>query len=71
MVARFDRLHLWRKERALRRGVESDVVLSREAMWVLAEARPRTWDELALIKEIGPIRRQMYGAELLQLLSSS
>ena len=71
VVARFDRLHLWRKERALRRGVESDVVLSREALWVLAEARPRTWDELALIKEIGPIRRQMYGAELLQLLSSS
>ncbi len=67
-MARYDRLHLWRKERAIRRGVESDVVLSREAMWALAEARPQTWDALAQINEIGPIRRQMYGAELLQIL---
>ena len=68
VVARYDRLHLWRKERAIRRGVESDVVLSREAMWALAEARPQSWDALAQITEIGPIRRQMYGAELLQIL---
>jgi ribonuclease D len=69
VMARFDQLHLWRKERAIKRGVESDVVLSKEALWALAQARPRTWEDLAQINEIGPVRRQLYGEELLQLLN--
>lgn len=68
IVTRFEMLHLWRKERAIQRGVESDVVLSREAMWALAEARPQTWDALTQVAEIGPIRRQLYGQEILKVL---
>lgn len=71
VVARFEMLHQWRKERAIKRGVESDVVLSKEALWALAEARPQTWDALSQIPEIGPIRRQLYGKEILQVLNST
>ncbi|MBP8000145.1 MAG: HRDC domain-containing protein [Chloroflexi bacterium] len=69
VLVHFDQLHHWRKEQAMKRGVESDVILSREALWALAETRPRSWDELETIHEIGPVRRQLYGAELLKLLS--
>ena len=33
---RYDRLHTWRKDRARARGVESDVILPRTALWDLA-----------------------------------
>ena len=39
---RYDRLHTWRKERARARGVESDVILPRTALWDLARRAPRT-----------------------------
>src|SRR5665213_518959 len=67
---RYDRLHTWRKERAKARGVESDVILPRTALWDLARRPPRTLDELAHITDFGPWRRETYGAEILALLAS-
>ena len=66
---RYDRLHTWRKERARARGVESDVILPRTALWDLARRPPRTHDELAHITDFGPWRRETYGEEILALLS--
>lgn len=66
---RYDRLHTWRKERARARGVESDVILPRTALWDLARRPPRTHGELAHITDFGPWRREMYGEEILALLS--
>jgi ribonuclease D len=66
---RYDRLHTWRKERARARGVESDVILPRTALWDLARRPPRTRDELTQIADFGPWRRQTYGDEILLLLS--
>jgi ribonuclease D len=66
---RYDRLHTWRKNRARVRGVESDVILPRTALWDLARRPPRTREELALIADFGPWRRETYGAEILALLS--
>lgn len=66
---RYDRLHAWRKERAKTRGVESDVILPRTVLWELARRPPRTHGDLARIKELGPWRRDAYGAEILALLS--
>ena len=66
---RYDRLHTWRKDRARARGVESDVILPRTALWDLARRPPRTHDELADIADFGPWRRETYGAEILALLS--
>ena len=66
---RYDRLHTWRKNRARARGVESDVILPRKALWDLARRPPLTHGELAQITDFGPWRREMYGEEILALLS--
>ncbi len=65
---RYDRLHTWRKERARARGVESDVILPRTALWDLARRAPRTHGELTLIVDLGPWRRETYGEEILTVL---
>jgi ribonuclease D len=65
---RYERLRQWRKQKAQARGVESDVIIPREAMWELARRAPRTLDELGQVEELGPWRRQTYGAELLEVL---
>jgi len=66
---RYDRLHTWRKERARARGVESDVILPRTALWDLARRPPRTHGDLARITDFGPWRRETYGEEILALLT--
>jgi|KBSSwiS6_1023812.scaffolds.fasta_scaffold11568_1 ribonuclease D len=66
---RYDRLHTWRKDRARLRGVESDVILPRTALWDLARRPPRSHDDLASIADFGPRRRELYGKEILALLS--
>jgi ribonuclease D len=68
---RYDRLHTWRKNRARARGVESDVILPRTALRDLARHPPRTLDELASIADFGPRRREMYGKEILAVLSGA
>jgi len=66
---RYNRLHTWRKDRARARGVESDVILPRTALWDLARRPPHTHGELAHITDFGPWRRETYGEEILALLS--
>ncbi len=68
---RYDRLHTWRKNRARARGVESDVILPRTALWDLARRPPRTPGDLAQIADFGPWRRETYGEEILALLSGA
>jgi ribonuclease D len=64
---RYNAVFEWRKEQALARGVESDVVMMRETMWDLAWRNPRTLEDLAEIETLGPHRRKMYGEALLAL----
>jgi ribonuclease D len=66
---RYDRLHTWRKNRAKARGVESDVILPRTALWDLARRPPAGVDDLAQIADFGPWRREQYGKEILAVLS--
>lgn len=67
---RYEALLEWRKERAGQRGVESDVVASRDALWGLANQRPLTLDEFHQVAALGPWRRQQYGEEIVALLKS-
>lgn len=71
VLNRYDRLHRWRKARAQARGVESDVIMSRDALWTIAQTGPRTRDELAALDALGPWRLATYGAEILRLLSGA
>jgi ribonuclease D len=54
---RYERLHQWRKARAKARGVESDVIVPREALWELARRNPRSLAELEAMAHLGPWRR--------------
>ena len=67
---RYDSLRKWRKEKAKARGVESDVIVPRSALWDLARRAPRTVGELTAITDLGPWRREMYGDEILKVLSA-
>ena len=67
VLARYDLLHRWRKARAQARGVESDVVMSREALWAIAKANPRTLDELQTLNALGPYRLATYGEEIIKI----
>jgi ribonuclease D len=59
----------WRKERAQARGVESDVIISKETLWQLAQKRPTALEELQGVPGLGPWRLESYGQELLEVLS--
>jgi ribonuclease D len=68
---RYELLHQWRKTRAKARGVESDVIIPRDALWELARRNPRTPEALETIETLGPWRRQAYGQEILRVLQNS
>jgi ribonuclease D len=70
VLNRYDRLHTWRKERARARGVESDVVADREALWAIAQANPKTPAELEALNVLGPWRLKTYAADILNVLKS-
>jgi len=65
---RYELLHQWRKRRAQARGVESDVIVPRDALWELARRNPASAEALESMEHLGPWRRAAYGAEILALL---
>lgn len=70
VLNRYEKLHTWRKLCAQKRGVESDVILSREALWVIARCNPRSITELAQLDGMSQWRCQTYGDEIIKLLSN-
>ena len=65
---RYTALHLWRKERAIERGVSSDVIISKNTLWDVAHKDPASLDELQYVQGIGPWRLGTYGDEILGIL---
>lgn len=69
ILQRYEALHQWRKKRARKRGVESDIILAREVLWDLARTNPTTLAELESISELGAWRRKNYGLDILNVLA--
>ena len=69
VMERYSALREWRRERANQRGVESDVILSKNVLWTLAQSAPRTLDDMQGIPGLGPWRLAAYGMELLAILA--
>ena len=65
VIDRYSALHSWRRRTAKARGVESDVIISKDALWEIARRHPASPDELVGIRGLGPWRRKTYGAALL------
>ncbi|NWG17773.1 MAG: HRDC domain-containing protein [Chloroflexi bacterium] len=68
VTERYNALRLWRKTRAEARGVESDVILSKDTLWSLAQRGPAHPDDLRGINGLGPWRIATYGQEILDIL---
>lgn len=68
---RYTRLKEWRKSRAEARGVESDVIVSNDALIQLARLNPKSLPELTQIGELGEWRAGEYGDELLRVLNGA
>lgn len=68
VAERFNALRAWRKTRAEARGVESDVILTKDALWALAYRAPVQFDDLEGIHGLGPWRRAEYGQDILDVL---
>lgn len=69
IVDRYSALHSWRRETAAARGVESDVIISKDALWAIARRRPRSTDDLRGIRGLGPWRQRTYGAALVAVVN--
>jgi ribonuclease D len=65
---RFDRLHTWRKNTASQRGVESDVIISKDALWAIALKNPKSKAQLAEVDEVGSWRHKTYAEDILAVL---
>jgi ribonuclease D len=65
---RYEALRQWRKQRAARRGVESDVVLSNRALHRLARCNPTSVQALEECGSLNEWERQEYGTEIVALL---
>jgi ribonuclease D len=68
VVDRYEKLHQWRKNRGQARGVESDVILTRDSLWALAYENPQSLDQLVAMNVLGPWRVKTYGTDLIQHL---
>ena len=69
IVDRYSGLHNWRKQTAVARGVESDVIISKDALWEIARRNPSTVNDLGGIRGLGPWRRKTYGAALVETVN--
>jgi ribonuclease D len=68
LIQRLDVIKTWRKKTAAEWKVESDVVLPREVVEQIANANPKSSDELAAIMCQFPWRFQKFEAEILQVI---
>jgi ribonuclease D len=71
VIARYEKLRLWRKQAAAQRGVEPDVIVSNAVLMELAQRQPREFDQLPILPWFGPWRRQTYGPALIEVLKQA
>jgi len=68
VLDRYERLLQWRKQSARKRDVESDVIISRDAMWDIAHLNPTNLESLASIETLGPHRLELHGESIISEL---
>jgi ribonuclease D len=68
VIELYTALREWRRSRAAERNVESDVIVTRDALWALAETMPTSLDDMRQIQGLGPWRLEKYGEDLLNVI---
>jgi ribonuclease D len=66
---RLNKLSDWRKTTALKIGIESDIVLPKSWMHLIAENNPKDIGELTLLMPHAPWRLEQYGRDILKVLT--
>jgi ribonuclease D len=70
-LSRLDSLKNWRKNTARQMGVESDVVLPRQLMELIADRAPRSMAELSDMLAGSPWRMDRFGPQILNVVKGS
>lgn len=68
ILARYEALYDWRKKKARERGVSSEVIASKEALWEIARRDPQIILEMEAITTLGPWRTKTYAQDILTVL---
>jgi ribonuclease D len=68
LVVRLEALRSWRKKTGEDMRVESDVILPRDMLEMIAQADPGTLEELAIIMKTLPYRFEQFGEAILRVL---
>jgi len=66
---RLNALSEWRKTAGLKIGVESDIILPKNWMHLIAERNPKNMNDLAALMPHAPWRLEQYGEEILKVLT--
>jgi ribonuclease D len=68
IVLRYTALREWRRAQALAHGVDSDVIITKEMLWQIAERNPDSLDQLRDLRGMGEWRLSAHGEAILQIL---
>ncbi len=66
----FERLRAWRRVKANAANLPPYVIFHDKTLWAMARARPRSPEEMLVLKGVGNNAVEKYGTELLELLNS-
>jgi ribonuclease D len=67
-LRRVEKLKAWRKQVGIELGVESDVILPKPYLTLLAENPPQNIEDLNLLMKDTPSRIEKYGAQILKVI---
>jgi ribonuclease D len=68
VLKRLDKLKTWRKKVAEEMKVESDIILPKDFLYMLAEHPPRNMDGLRSAMSESPFRFEKYGDQIYKLV---
>lgn len=68
IVLRYTALREWRRAQAQAHGVDSDVIITKDMLWQIAERNPDSLDQLRDLRGMGEWRVSAHGEAILQIL---
>ena len=69
--ALYEALAAWRRRRASGAGVPAYHVFANRTLAAIAEAKPRSREELLALPGVGPAKLERYGEEVLELVAAA
>ncbi len=61
----------WRKKKSITRNIDSDAILPKNKVFLLAIYAPKTFTELEKLNILGPVRLKMYGEEIIEIFKKA